>query len=257
MARSTNADAVRVPHGYPTSSIFIDESGSRATANTFFVVAALKVREPGKLAREIQSVRQRMGFDREFKFAEINRGSIPFYNALIDIVHNSDATVAATVVCGADYNPFAGRHDIWRVHAEITSQLLVGCINRRELVGVHLDAMSTPVGESLEDTVRTMTNSRLRNQSVISAVALDSRSNDLLQVADLIAASINHERRLTIAPTKTVSNKGRVAQRLAMAFGRPALANGRDRRLNIQSLRSGKVPATELRVVGRQRRAAG
>ncbi len=257
MARTTTGEAVRVPHGYPTSAIFIDESGSRASANQFFVVAALKMREPGRLAREIRSLREHMSFDREFKFAEINRGSIPFYNELIDIVRDSDATVAATVVRGALYNPFAGRQDVWRVHAEITSQLLVGCINRRELVGVHLDALSTPAGCSLEDTVRTMTNSRLRNQSVVSAVALDSRCNDLLQVSDLVAGSIFHERRLTVTPSKTVSHKGRVALRLAQAFDRPALADGRDKRVNIQTLRSSKATAPALRVAGRPRRAAG
>jgi hypothetical protein len=257
MARSTTSDAVRVPHGYPTASIFIDESGSRASGNSFFVVAALKLREPGQLARDIRAIREQMSFDREFKFAEITRGSIPFYNELIDAVRDSDATFAATVVCGARYNPFAGRRDTWLVHAEITSQLLVGCINRRELVGVNLDVLTTPAGCSLEDTVRTMTNSRLRNQSVISAVALDSRCNDLLQVADLIAGSINHERRLTLAPAKTVSNKGRVALRLASSFGRPALADGRDSRVNIQTLRRGKVAAPTLKVVERSRRAAG
>lgn len=257
MARSTESDAVHVPLGYPTASIFMDESGSRATANKFFVVAALKVREPGRLSRDIHAVRQSTGFDSEFKFAQINRGSIPFYNLVIDVLADSDATLAACVVCGTEYNPFAGRSDVWRVHAEISSQLLVGCINRRELVGVHMDALSTPADCSLEDTVRTMTNSRLRSQSVISAVCLDSKTNDLLQVVDLVAGSIFHERRQTLSPSRTTSNKGRVAQRLAAAFARPALADGRDRRMNIQTLRSGKaeVRRPALRDVSRPRRA--
>lgn len=235
--------------------MFVDESGSRATANQFFVVAALKVREPGRLARDIVAIRQRTGFGGEFKWAEITRGSIPFYYQIIEAVRDSDASLAGCVVSGSVYNPFAGRQDAWRVHAEVTSQLLVGCINRRELVGVHLDALSTPVGCSLEDTVRAMTNSRLRNQTVISAVALDSRTNDLLQVADLIAGAIFHERRLTLQPTKTVSNKGRVAQRLALAFDRPALVDGKDRRLNIQTLRSGKAAVTPVQRLGRSRKA--
>lgn len=129
------------------------------------------------------------------------------------------------------------------MHAEITSQLLVGCINRRELVGVLLDGISTPVGCSLEDTVRKLTNRRLRNTSVVSAVCLDSRTNDLLQVADLVAGAILHERRLTMCPPRTtISNKGKVTRQLAMAFDRPGLRDGRDPRVNIRTYR-GTRPA--------------
>jgi hypothetical protein len=49
--RSINADAVTVRPRYPTAAVFIDESGSRAPANEFFVVAAIKVREPGRPER--------------------------------------------------------------------------------------------------------------------------------------------------------------------------------------------------------------
>lgn len=95
---------------------------------------------------------------------------------------------------GSVYNPFRERElrhrAVWEVHAEVISQLLVGCVNRRELVGVLLDGISTPPGCSLDDTVRTMTNRRLKATAIVSAACLDSRSNDLLQVADLAAGSI-------------------------------------------------------------------
>ncbi|MFP5019402.1 DUF3800 domain-containing protein [Pseudonocardia phyllosphaerae] len=228
---------MHVPNGYPTASIFIDESGSRASGNNFFVLAAVKVRRPGALARELLDIRQKCGFGGEFKFAEITRSSLPFYGEIVRALHESDATIAACVVSGTVCDPFRGRDDQWRVHAEITSQLLVGCINRRELVGVHLDGLSTPVGESLEDTVRTLTNTRLHSTSVVSAVALDSRTNDILQVADMVAGAIRHERMLATAPRPTRSNKGRAAQMLAVAFDRPGLSDGRDSRLNIDTYR--------------------
>lgn len=129
------------------------------------------------------------------------------------------------------YNPFRPRRAVWQVHAEVTSQLLVGCINRRELVGVHLDAITTPPGCSLEDEVRRMTNRRLRATSVVSSVCLDSKSTDLLQMADLVAGAIFHERRrAATGETSPRSNKGKVALRLAAAFNRPGLADGRDAR---------------------------
>lgn len=193
-------DVVSVPPSYPTASVFIDESGSRSTASTFFVLAAVKVREPGPLTREIHAVRDKTGYTSELKFSEITRSTVPVYGEIIKALHESDATLAATIVRGDVHNPFHQRTEVWRVHAEITSQLLVGCINRRELVGVLLDGISTPVGCSLEDTVRKPTNRRLRRTSVVSAVCLDSRTSDLPQVGDLVAGAILHERRLTMGP---------------------------------------------------------
>lgn len=259
MARTID-HAVSVPPRYPTAAVFIDESGSRASGNEFFVVAALKVRQPGKLARAIQDVRDRTGFTGEFKFAEINRNSVPVYGELIRVLEESDATLAACVVSGDVCNPFQGRNDVWRVHAEITAQLLVGCINRRELVGVHMDAITTPLECSLEDTVRSLTNARLKSTSVISSVCLDSRSNDLLQVADMIAGAIRHERRLTVIPSSTRSHKGKVALRLATAFDRPALVDGKDSRLNIATYRGRSATRPILKAVpsarlGNRRRA--
>lgn len=243
MARSN--DPVAVPPRYPTASVFVDESGSRATASKFFVVAAIKVRNPGQLARAIRDVRDRTGFDRELKFAEINRRTIPVYHEIIRVLHESDSTLAATVVRGDVHNPFRQRPDTWRVHAEITSQLLVGCINRRELVGVLIDGISTPVGCSLEDTVRNLTNQWLRNTSVVSAVCLDSHTNDLLQVADLVAGAILHERRLAAGPPRaTVSNKGKVALHLGLTFGRAGLNDGRDSRVNIRTYRGRRSPSS-------------
>jgi hypothetical protein len=255
-SRSTPRPAVTVPVRYPTAAVFVDESGSRASANDFFVVAALKVREPGKLARAVREVRDRHGFTGEFKFARITKGSVSIYADLINVLEESDATLAATLVTGAVFDPFEGREDTWRVHAEVTAQLLVGGINRRELVGVHLDAVSTPVGCSFEDTVRSITNSRLRNTSVVSAVCLDSRTNDLLQVADMVAGAIRNVRQQPTSPYKDQSPKTKVAQRLAATFGRPGLVDGKDDRVNIATYRGRKPAAPRLRAVS-GRRATG
>lgn len=237
-------EPISIPSSYPTSAIFIDESGSRATASTAFVVAAIKVREPGKLLRAVKDVRDKTGFTSEFKFSEITRNAVPVYSEVIRALHESDATVAATVVQGSVYNPFQQGKEVWRVHAEVTSQLLVGCINRRELVGVHLDTITTPAGCSFEDTIRRQVNRRLRATSVVSAVTLDSRTTDLLQVADIVAGSILHARRLAAgSPPKTVSNKGKVAGYFGNLFARPGLADGRDARVNIRTYKGARQPA--------------
>ncbi|WP_433784607.1 DUF3800 domain-containing protein [Actinomycetospora sp. CA-101289] len=259
MARTSAAlPTSRVQQRASTSTIFIDESGSRSTASKFFVVAAVKLRKPGLFARRVQELRDQTGFSGELKFSEINRASVPIYREIIAALEESDATLHACVIDGQVHDPFKGDREQWRVYADVVAQLLVGSINRGELVGVLMDTISTPVGCSLEDTVRSRANSRLRSTAVVSAACLDSKSNDVLQVADLLAGSILHHRRIARGgPGSAGSHKGRIATHLGATFGRPTLEDGRDRRVNIDTYRG---PAPEkllsLGVAGRSRRGA-
>jgi Protein of unknown function (DUF3800) len=215
------------------------------------------VRQPGRLARAIREVRDRTSYGSELKFSSITRGSLTVYYELIAALEASDTSLAACVVQGDVYNPFRQRRAVWKVHAEVTSQLLVGCLNRRELVGVHLDGISTPAGCSLEDEVRRMTNRRLRATAVVTAVCLDSKTNDLLQVADLVAGAIFHERRrAATGETSPRSNKGKVALRLATAFNRPGLIDGRDARVNIATYLGRGTTRAPLKVVNRSASAS-
>jgi hypothetical protein len=241
--------AVHVPQSYPTSLIYLDESGSKASGSNFFVIGGVKLRQPGLLARTVREVRDRTGFEGEFKFNAITRGALSAYYDLIDQLEQSDAHIVGTVVEGKVHNPFTAERAAWQVHAEVTAQLLVGCINRRELVSVLMDGISTPPGCSLEDTVRAMTNRRLRATAVVTAAALDSKTSDLIQVADLVASSILFERRRSAGISGNAnSHKAKVAARLGAAFNCPGLTDGRAGRSNIATYRRQAERRPSLRV---------
>jgi hypothetical protein len=109
----------------------------------------------------------------------------------------------------------------------------------------------------LEDEVRRMTNRRLGATAVVSSVCLDSKTNDLLQVADLVAGAIFHERRrAATGETSPRSNKGKVALRLATAFNRPGLIDGRDARVNIATYLGRGTTRAPLKVVNRSASAS-
>jgi hypothetical protein len=128
---------LRIPRSTRTSLVYVDESGSKATASRFFVVAAAKLREPGRFHRALRDIRDKTGFQSEMKFADINRGSLSTYYAMIDEIEASDLHLAACVVNKDTFDPFrAASTPVWKVHADVTVQLLVGCINRGEVVTV-------------------------------------------------------------------------------------------------------------------------
>ncbi len=251
----TAATAVRVPVNYPASLVFMDESNAKASGSSFFVMSAVKLREPGLLARNLRMVRDRNQFEGEFKFSQVTKGTMCAYFDAIDQLVASAAHLAASVVDRTRDDPYPGL-PVWEMQLQVAARLLVGCINRRELVSVVLDGISTPVGVALDDQLRREVNRRLRSTSVVTAACMDSRSSDGLQIADLVAGAIAFERRQYAGlsgrtrPSAT-SPKAKVAERLRVAFGLTTFHDTRTERVNIATLSSPKKPATGLRIVGK------
>lgn len=254
---TTDRTVVAVPTSYPASLIFMDESGSKSSGSRFFVMSALKLRHPGTLLRELQTVRDRNQFSGEFKFSEITKGTMCAYLDAIDALGSADAHVAACVVNRSVADPFDRKQPDWENHALVASKLLAGCINRRELVSVIMDGISTPSGIAIDEKVRSRVNRGFGTMAVVTAVCADSRTNDGLQLADLVAGAIAFDRRQADgldgrSRPSTTSPKAKVAARLMSAFGRRDFADYRDRRVNIATFGAARAPrggAAKLAVV--------
>lgn len=238
--------------------IYMDDSGSRASGSRFFVYSAVKLRQNGRFTRAVRQIRDRTGFDREFKFSKITRGTLPAYYAVVDALEESDARIGACVVNRDLHDPFQGGRPVWLVHSEVAAQLLVGVINRGEQVGVLMDGISTPPDKSLEDTVKGKVNRKLKALVVVSAACLDSTSNDVLQVADLVAGAVAHDRRRAAGESGNPnSNKAKVAARLKAAFGVDDFADGKVPRINIATYRGQRPRQPQLTIVERSHKKAG
>jgi hypothetical protein len=237
LSNAPATDAVHVPLKYPTALIYVDESAVKASAGRFFVVGAVKVRKPGQLMRAVLDIRDRYDYRDEFKFSKITRGKFPIFCELIDVLEQSDAHIAACVVDRTNgTNPFDGESAQWLVHARITAKLLVGIINRRELAAALLDQFSTPRGYAFDDTVRDMVNRRMEATSLVSAACVDSASNDGVQLADLVAGAVAHQRGEGNETASPASHKGKIAGRLAAAFGVSRFDDVHTDRVNVATL---------------------
>ena len=236
MSRNQSDDQPKLPAGYPASLIYIDESGA-ASNDRFFVVGAVKVRNHGAVMRAVRDLRDTHQFTEEFKWTKITRGKLPVFYDLVDMLQGPDLHFAACVVDRQEYDPFRTWPTHWQAHAEVTAQLLRGCINRRELVSVSMDLISTPRNVAIEDEIRKAVNRRFRNLSVVTAACLDSKTCDGLQIADLLAGAVAFEhRRLNGLSGKPNSNKAKVLQRLRSSLGVDVL-DGRTAQLNVAKFR--------------------
>ncbi|BBZ51585.1 DUF3800 domain-containing protein [Mycobacterium heidelbergense] len=218
-----------------TATFFIDESGAKATSGNFFVVAGIKCRQPGRLQRKIEELRDRTGYREEFKFSRISRERLPVFRELVEVVASSDIRLIGSVIDRSRLdNPFKG-DDEWRVHARIAAQLIVGNINMGEHVAAVLDHRSTKPNVSFGDTVKSMANYGMSTPAVVSAITVDSEANDLLQVADLIAGAIGNHRREP--RPRTFSKKAQVAWDLAHSLGvRDFISDTHKGRVNIKTV---------------------
>jgi Protein of unknown function (DUF3800) len=230
-------DVVRVSPGYPTSIIYMDESGT-ASNDRFFVIGALKVRRHGQFARAVRHLRDQTGFHDEFRFNTITRARLPIYYGLADLISAAGGLhFAACVVDRQACDPFLQQSAKWKGHLDVAAQLLRGCINRREMVSVCMDVISTPPEVAIEDELRRAVNNRCKNLSVVTAACLDSRSSDGLQIVDVLAGALAFERRRSAGLSGTPnSNKAKVVERVKLALGSD-LTDGRTATVNIATYR--------------------
>ncbi|MEB3021330.1 DUF3800 domain-containing protein [[Mycobacterium] crassicus] len=219
-----------------TATFFIDESGAKASSGTFFVVAGIKCRHPGRLQRQIEALRDRRGYRDEFKFSRINRDRMPIFRDLVEIVAASDVRIVGSVADRTRTdNPFRCNDEEWQVHARIAARLIHGNTSVGEVVAAVLDHRSTKPNVSFGDTVKGMANHRLKSPTLVSAITVDSKANDLLQVADLVAGAIANHRR---EPNpKTIGHKAQIAWDLAQSIGvRNFCTDARQGRVNVMTI---------------------
>ncbi len=232
---------MKLPLGVQTSVFFVDESGTKGSGGEFFVVAAVKTNDPDALSRGMEDIRQRKSFRREeFKFGDVTQKALPTYKELVELLHDTGCQIGAFVINKRVHDPFNGKEQ-WEGHSWVTAALIKGMTTRREVVTLLIDGISTPRGVSYGGAIQNKINRDFRCTRVVSATSLDSRTCDGLQVADLVASSIAHQRSALRTQTfedYAVGNsiKTQLSLYLTRTFGLTTLEDVRTDRVNIRTV---------------------
>lgn len=223
--------AYSLPNRVDVSTIYIDESGAKNSRGGFFVVGFVKVREPYVLARAVRHLRQKHRFNGEIHFAQISKNQLPFYFDLVEELASANVRVGGSVY--DSQQSFSDDLATWEQQSLMAAKLIRGNINRGELVNVFLDLVQTPQGKSAAKVVKDQVNRQMGSRSVIEAYDVDSKSTDLIQLADVVASSINYER---CHPEGRVTAKARVAARLRRALDLDAFDDVQAGKVNILTI---------------------
>lgn len=246
--------SIHLPRHCYTPTIFMDESGSKGSGGTFFVIAALKVDDAGIFLRDIEALRQESGFRKEFKFGDVTKNSLPIYEGLADLIAESARTIGAFVVDKRHSDPFATMMPQWQAHNWMAAAVVKAIVTRKELTTVLADSISTPCGVSYGSELQERINASFHCTRIANALSLDSKTCDGLQAADLVASAIAHERTALQTLTRDefagrCTPKSRLAHYIAMRLGRHNFDDGTSPEVKIRtvdSLPNIKTTATSL-----------
>jgi len=193
--------AIEIPD-YPVYAVFLDESGK---TSPHLIVGSLWFLSSGTesldLYRDSQELRRKRKFEGEFHFADMKKDQVDIYKELIDIFLTKGGMISfkfASVPKHGIKNIQAALGDLYYLlltkgidHENSTGRAplprIIQAWKDSEEVGADKLLMA-----NLEDKMKQAAASVYQNKLVVdNLVAMDSKSNVFLQVADIMASSVN------------------------------------------------------------------
>ena len=179
-----------------TPFCFIDESGTLdIKSQPYFTVGMIKCSQPYYLQQKIKYIRSKNRFWWELKFNNLNKVKM---NVALEIL---DALFETWSIKFASYTidkrnvyfkkEFSGNP--WIAYEQIAKQLLIGNLGKNEVLIVLADDMTAPKIIKFEVNIKNSVNKKFKRLAIAGVCRLDSKTNDLLQLTDLLIGSINYE----------------------------------------------------------------
>lgn len=187
---------------------FLDESGSLNSAQSpFFTIGIVKIAYPQYLAREISKERNRKGFYDEMHFNKTSKQSVDFSKSIINLAFADKRFrfMSYTLDKKGDYFQKVYEGDPWRAYEAISAKLISSTTQPFEMLTVLADHVDTPRYVNFEKAVSSSVNGKAGETVIAGITRIDSKCNDILQVADLMIGCVNYELKVVTGVAEQVS----------------------------------------------------
>ncbi len=179
-----------------TPFCFLDESGTlNIKTHPYFTVGMIKCSQPYYLQQEIKRTRLNNNFHWELKFNNLNKVKIKTAISILDTFFKTKSIRFASYTIDKRSNYFKNEfhQNPWIAYEQIAKNLLVGNLSKNEILIVLADDMTAPQGIKFEVNVKNSINKKFNRLAIAGVCRLNSKTNDLLQLTDLLIGSINYE----------------------------------------------------------------
>jgi hypothetical protein len=179
-----------------TPFCFLDESGNLdPKSQPYFTVGMIKCSQPYYLQQKLRYTREKNNFWWELKFNNLNKIKLGMSLAVLDALFETRSIhfSSYTIDKRSDYFKKEFHGDPFIAYEQITKHLLKGNLRKNEILIVLADNVVAPKRNRFEVNVKNGINNKFERLAIAGVCRLDSKSNDLLQLADLLIGSINYE----------------------------------------------------------------
>lgn len=222
-----------------TPFCFMDESGTLGLKNhPYFTVGIIKCSQPYFLQQAMRSVREKNNFWWELKFNGLNIVKTKVALKVLEVFFETKSIrfSSYTIDKRSDYFKKEFNDDPFVAYEQITKHLIEGNLRKNEVLILLADDLVSPKKNKFEVNIKNQINKKFDRLAVAGVCRLNSQTNDLLQMTDLLVGAINYELLLKDGVLKKYSrNKKKFIKYLKQHLGVEDLTqNFRTNRFNIR-----------------------
>ena len=183
-----------------TPFCFLDESGSiNDPKDPFFTVGFVKCSQPYYIASKIIYERTKQNFHDEMKFNKLSKRNLNFAKFVLDLFFSTRSLYFHSYSLDKQGNYFNREFggSPWKAYENISIRVLKSAISLNEILIVIADYVTTPRDIRFEVNIKRRINEELNRLAIAGVCRFDSKTNNLLQLTDLMIGAINYDLKLS------------------------------------------------------------
>jgi len=212
-----------------TKFCFLDESGSlNNKIEPYFTLGILKMSQPYYLQSKILYERTKNNFYDELKFNKLSNKNILFTKIIIDSIFDTKSLNFYSYTTHKKSKFFIDNfsNNEWEAYENITLKLMQAVLAEHEILILIADHITTPEDIKYEVNIKKIFNSSNKRLSIAGVCRFNSKSNDLLQVTDLLIGAITYDLKLKAGLVSGDKYKIELVDYLKEKLGTESFENG-------------------------------